>query len=303
LITETFLEEKILPHVAKRHAISVAVRSQNALDVNLRLFDLLGRIAMFGLWIDWLRDKAVKTAESWKRKSDGLLASAFNLIIANPALCSPISDQQAIDIALLLQLSLGREQVPSLTAAWLGDIVDRIEFSFRTHGKYPCIFTLYSDLIGHPREQTDEYMQEATAGSILIPLLACWLIAFGDQSRIAKLEDLMRSELKHCTLQQWLPESESEEFIYKGGVNHGIALVDLRVSASEFEPIKEIARACRHAMAFDELSVISFGYWPILLLACRHYRLPVPPHFWITPLERSVEQSGDKGEGSSLVSA
>lgn len=31
---------------------------------------------------------------------------------------------------------------------------------------------------------------------------------------------------------------------------------------------------------FYSLSAIASGHWPIVAMACRHYRLPIPPHLW-----------------------
>jgi len=45
--------------------------------------------------------------------------------------------------------------------------------------------------------------------------------------------------------------------------------------------LRTIADACSQAKGFEELSANKSGYWPVILTACRHYRLPVPPQFWI----------------------
>src|SRR3546814_18269017 len=42
---------KILPHADVRHALSSAVGSSASLDVNLKLFELVGRLALRGLWM------------------------------------------------------------------------------------------------------------------------------------------------------------------------------------------------------------------------------------------------------------
>jgi hypothetical protein len=183
-----------------------------------------------------------------------------------------------------LQLALSCGQIPADIAAWLTHMTDRIDFAVRTHGKYPCIYTEYRDLIYHPQEKSDAYRKEATSGSILIPLLASWLAALGADEAFAKLEELKRTQLEHCTLQLWLPDQLTEDSIYTGGRDHGLALCDLAISAGGPELLDEIANACRREAAFDNVSAIAAGYWPILLVACRHHRLPVPPQFWITSL-------------------
>lgn len=288
LVTARFLEEKILPHVDKRHAISLAVRSRNALDVNLALFDILGRIAMAGLWISWFAERGgAENSGAGQKKVEELLSSGFKLITNNPALFSPISDQQAIEIALFLQLALNSGHVSADVTTWLTHMADRLDFAVRTHGRYPCIYTDYRDLIEHPRENSSAYLKEATSGSILIPLLASWLTALGRNDTLTRLEELKRTLLEQCTLQLWLPDKLTEDSIYIGGRDSGVALCDLAISNNDFQLLKEIADACIHETGFWELSAIRTGYWPVLLVACRHYRLPVPPHFWIRSLRPS----------------
>ena len=49
-----FLERKILPYVNRQHALSFAVNSGEPADVNLKMFDTLGRLALTGHWMVWL---------------------------------------------------------------------------------------------------------------------------------------------------------------------------------------------------------------------------------------------------------
>jgi hypothetical protein len=257
-------------------------------DVNLALFDLLGRIAMAGLWSVWFAETASAEERAVNQKKiQDLVSEGFNLVAQNPMLFSPISDNQAIDIALFLQLTLSCGHISTDIAAWLTHMTDRIDFAVRTHGKYPCIYTEYRDLIHHPQEKSDAYRKEATSASILIPLLASWLAALGVDEAFAKLGELKRTQLEHCTLQLWLPDELTEGSVYIGGRDHGVALCDLAISAGGSELLDEIANACRREAAFESLSAIATGYWPILLVACRHHRLPIPPHFWISSLRPS----------------
>jgi hypothetical protein len=299
IITTQFLDGKILPHVDKRNAISSSIGSQNAVDVNLAVFDLLGRIAMAGLWNAWFAKwgRAEEKIAN-QRVIQDILSGGFKLIARNPILFSPISDQQAIDIALFLQLALSSGEIPADTVAWLTLMTDRIDFAVRTHGKYPCIYTEYRDLLYHPQEKSDVYRKEATSGSILIPLLACWLAALKADDAFAKLGELRRTQLEHCTLQLWLPDELTEDSIYMGGRDHGVAVCDIAISASGSQLLDEIADACSRETAFDNLSSIATGYWPILLVACRHHRLPVPPHFWINSL-RPTETTRDREPSGS----
>ena len=53
LITSSYLDIKIIPHANKLFAISHAVQSFNDIDVNIKLFDVIGRISLRGLWNHW----------------------------------------------------------------------------------------------------------------------------------------------------------------------------------------------------------------------------------------------------------
>ncbi len=47
------MNNKILPHADRRNALSAAVATRTSVDVNLKLFDMLGRLAMTGHWTVW----------------------------------------------------------------------------------------------------------------------------------------------------------------------------------------------------------------------------------------------------------
>ena len=287
MIASELLERKILPHVGLRDAISMAVRTRSAVDVNLKLFDVLGRIGLTGVWVHWLieHDPDVKRREAAQGQAARFATMGYQLIDNNRALFLPLQDQHAIDIALFLVLVGVLNGSKDDTRAWLHEMVGRLALTLGTHGRYPCVFTEYRDLIAHPRESTDEYRKEATPGSILIPVLSAFLSALNDHDALDRLVDLKAKELRHCTLQMWMPDQLSEDGIYIGAHNHGLALCDLPLSATGDELLKIVRDACEQSKDFDQMSAIATGYWPMILTACRHYRLPVPPQFWIKMVE------------------
>lgn len=286
-IAVELLERKILPHVGTRDGISMAVRTRSAVDVNLKLFDVLGRIALTGLWVHWLieRDPDAKRRAAARDQVAQFATMGYQLIANNRALFLPLQDQQAIEIALFLVLVGTLNGSRDDARAWLHEMVGRLALTVRTHGRYPCVFTEYRDLVAHPRQQTDDYRKEATPGSILIPLLAAFLSALNDRAALEQLVESKTKELSHCTIQLWMPDKPSEDGIYIGAHDHGVALCDLPLSATGDELLKIVRDACNQSKDFDGLSAIARGYWPMILTACRHYRLPVPPQFWIKMVE------------------
>jgi hypothetical protein len=275
-IASELLERRILPHVGAREGISMAIRTRSSVDVNLKLFDILGRIALTGLWVYWSIDgdpdaKRRATAQDHVAR---LASMGYQLIDNNHALFLPLQDQQAIEITLFLVLGGVLNGSEDNARYWLHEMVERLVFTVHTHGRYPCVFTEYGDLVTHPRERTDDYRKEATSGSILIPLLAAFLWALNDREALDRIVDLKAKELQHCTLQLWMPDKSSEDGIYIGNRDHGVALCDLPLSATCSELIKTVRNACSESKDFDGLSAIATGYWPInsLLAAIIDFR-------------------------------
>ena len=113
------------------------------------------------------------------------------------------------------------------------------------------------------------------------------LHALESHEALELLADLKAKELQHCTLQLWIPDKLSEEGIYVGAREHGVALTDLPLSASGNDLLKTVRAGCNQTADFDALSAIASGFWPMILTACRHYRFPVPPQFWINMVDPS----------------
>jgi hypothetical protein len=203
----------------------------------------------------------------------------------HPAQAAGVSDEQAIELALFLSLATQVGHARADIAGWLSEMVHRLKVAVVSHGRYPAALTDYPDLLAHPKAQTDEYRQEVTPGSVLIPLLLAFAARFGDLKSIASLEELIAGPLAHCTLQLWLlPDEESEKHFYLNDAVHGAALADLPTSAGGKDLLKILFSACKTTDWFNSLSAIRVGCFPLILTACRHYRLPVPPQYWISLL-------------------
>jgi hypothetical protein len=155
-----------------------------------------------------------------------------------------------------------------------------LDFAVRTRNRYPASFTSYRELAAHPRDGSDAYFKEAMAGSTLIPLLAAWLRAVSGPAAIESLCALVADELEDCTLQTWMPDEASEEHIYLDDAIHGRALTDLIPAGDGSEFIEVLMRATTDDQALMALSAVRHGAWPLILVACRHHRLPVPPGLW-----------------------
>lgn len=277
---------RYLPNAAIRDGLSTAVGSSFPLDVNLKLFELLGRVALTGIWCHFLGQKNVSLSEEGQDQLDQALSvysdGLIQIINNNGILRSPIMDSHSIDIGMVcIFLAIrGRYDV---IRDWTGNILDSFVFTVKTNNAYPACFTSYGELAAHPRPKSDsDYFRSATAGSTLIPTLVAWRKISDGSTDFREIVGLLDSELAHCTLQLWAPDETSEEKIYTGGDEmHGLAILGISVTKTANELVELIFEECRHSNpVFDGLSAVRLGHWPIILAACRHHRIPIPVSFW-----------------------
>ncbi|MGJ8569499.1 MAG: hypothetical protein ACSHXI_02230 [Hoeflea sp.] len=312
-IWDELFTKKILPFADVRHGLSTAIGSHASIDINLKLFDMIGRLALRGLWMAWqlspnpgpvvLTDEVLATYPSalteekniLVEKIDTLCKQLVQIISNNRSLLSPIGDWQAIDIALALTLLATRSPFHGAIDQWLEEMTKRTIFAYQTHGQYPTCNSSYWDLVEHPAERNDEYRNENTQGSILYPLLALWAAARGNQQVVDEIAAFKMEKLSDCTFQTWLPDEDSEADIYFGGAIHGAALTGIPVTSGSRDTFDFVFEEVNSNGHYDALSVIDFGHWPILLTACRSHRLPVPAHVWrdlLPAIERPPASSG-----------
>lgn len=292
-IFDELVTAKILPHVDKRHAISMAVSSSSPVDVNLKLFDLAGRIALHILWRLWLRsgDATLPVVRNdWGDPVAADLTQKLVLLIRNnPILLSPLQDAQSIEIALGLMVFTMQEDWQPAGASWIEALIDNIIYTYQSHGRYPTIESAYRELLSHPREGTDEYRRDKTAGSTIIPLLRLWetKLPAEDPSDLARF---CTEHLTHCNCQLWFPDEDSESRLYTGDDRHGAMLNGVAVGEDLSASWEAVLGEADNNPHFGSLSAIDMQHWPIILMACRHYRFPVPPNLWINLIRPSVAQ-------------
>ena len=288
-IADDYIASYVEPRAKTAYGLSAAVPSHASLDVNLRMFDLVGRIGSRGLWLLHFVERLAQNGQEEDEEQVGFAVQRTAQLLAdiianNPILFTPIKDSQAIDINIAC-LFLDGVGSNSVIRDWIGKTAEATMFAFRSHGLYPCIHNEYRDLIDHPR-QDDDYRVEATAGSLLIPTLAVWAAVTRDAATLGRLADFVAGPYAHSTLQLLYPGSDTETHLYRNSDAHGLAFTDIEIQRSVEAMLAPIKSEGEASGAFTSLSAVRFGLWPLVILASRHYRIPVPPQFW--PLEESI---------------
>ncbi|CAI1572049.1 hypothetical protein [Serratia liquefaciens] len=288
-ITDCYIERCLIPHVGFKYALSHAVHSPCSIDVNIKLFDVLGRLSVKGHWILDLLSKSYdenppidgesKEQERLYLRLQEITKSINLLVINNPTLLSPQKDSQAIDIGLALSLLSNNSEFDGFVQSWLSEIINRCIFSFNSNGMYPIMYDSYEKLLGHRnKDKTDSlYKNKVTEASILYPLLAVFCSLYKLDSLSKDLEEFTTDKLAHSTLQYWYPNQHSEQSMYSNSDTHGSASTDFPMNGNL--AIKHIAQECDNADSFKKMTAVIKGKAPLVLTACRCYRYPVPFHY------------------------
>ena len=290
IISESLLMDKLGKYVDIPFAVSRAVAPGSPVDVNLALFEQLGRFSLYGLWQYWLachhndEDKMKTCAD----RCSQALEKACQLIGHNPALKSPLCDDFAIEIALFMMLARVCNATEDV-ADYVEEIAQRLQFSLYRRFCYPITETHYHDLIEHAEHShqgSEDYLKEHTSGSVLYPLIVAWLDRLGLTDARDGLAACIERRLSHTTQQVWVPDKDTDERVWRGDPYHGTA-----VTLEECKIPQDYAALVERSMtdndAYDNLSTTKSRLWPILLMACRHFRLPVPPHKWFDETDKS----------------
>ncbi len=148
----------------------------------------------------------------------------------------------------------------------------------------------------------DEYRKSATCASILYPVICLWAALLEDSMLYNNVMIMKRELMQHCTFQFWYPDEQSEMHFYKNDSVHGATLanIDLDISPEEF--IIQVFRECEETQHFQDLSAVKYDWWPLIVVACRHYRLPMPLHLLYGFRKLSTED-GVKEEGTSILAS
>lgn len=300
-ICSEFLRVNVLPYSDKLHAVSSAVWGSSSLDVNLKLFDLLGRLGIDALWASWgaqgCSDDEAAARQEMLLEAQIYIEAIKALINSNPALLLPVKDEQGLDISIALLALVMDGGNREFILSWLGEMLARARFAYEAHARYPSVLQSYSELLEHPHSRDDDYRKNATSGSILYPVIALWAALLQDEQlygKVAQVQELM----PHCTYQLWYPDEGSEDHLYKNSDSHGAVLANLALNTSVQNFLAQVFGECKETKHFEELSAVKYGWWPLIIVACRHYRLPLPVH-----LLSGMNHQDEKDSGVATAAA
>ncbi|MBZ5487255.1 hypothetical protein HW452_06920 [Halomonas aquamarina] len=280
IIAHLLLVEKIGPFADKHYALSMAVNSRNSVDINISLFETLGRLSLHGLWLDTFSTTQGKVfAQEMGEKADNVLDIAIKMLNANPVLCLPIRDDFAIELALFMRLAAVRGRLLSVID-YIRGMSEHLCNGLIARKYYPMPTTDYRSVLAHPGDRSDAYFEENTRAGILYIFVLAWLEIIGDKERSERLRSTLLEHAPHMTHQIWIPDGQTDEVFWGGGQEHGLSVPGLPLNESLEAIFELINRVIKEHPLHERVSAVKVGLLPILLTACRHYRMPIPPHVW-----------------------
>ncbi|WP_446924799.1 hypothetical protein, partial [Klebsiella pneumoniae] len=288
-ITDCYIDHCLTPYVKYRYALSHAVSSPCPIDVNFKLFDVLGRLSVKGHWILSALSKNYSEKPPMSCESDEqiklrlhlrrIMQSISHLVLNNPILFSPFKDSQAIDIGLAVSLLSSNSEFDGFVQSWLSEMVSRCLFSFESNGMYPIVHNSYEKLLAHRNKTNSDhvYKNKATQASILYPLLVVCCRLYKLDSVNQELEQFAKDKLAHCTLQYWYPNQNSEHNMYANSDVHGSAFTSFPMNGKL--ALEHVIQECDNTGSLKTMSAFLKGKEALILTACRCYRYPVPFHY------------------------
>ena len=319
-VWQAYIGEKVLPRADVMHALSFAVGSVEPVDINLALFELVGRIATIGLLKLWMvpgspalpaiadsKDAEVHTitcgpdqiataVPNFSLPEDdqqtlglGLQAKEVAQALAklpetNPTLRAPMLDRHSTDLGLALLLLSCFEDTREAAAYWTRQAANAlmIAVSVRENGpRLPSINSSYEALLDKEGPVTDKEFADATAASTLLPLYALCAKILGEEKLVAELAHFQKKHMAHTNAQGWVPNSRSDQKMWAGHERDGSALQDLEIGENGDMLISALKRECAENTAWPNLSAVRLGHWPLVAIACRRNRTPIPPQLWM----------------------
>lgn len=85
-----------------------------------------------------------------------------------------------------------------------------------------------------------------------------------------------------------MPGADTEALLYLSGPSHGLALCDVPVTGDGEAARKILEIECAADGSYSRLSAVQLEHWPLLVMACRHSRLPLPPQLWLPVIAKET---------------
>lgn len=276
--------DRIAAFTKDRYSFTLSVQGNNEVDVILRFYDVLSRLASFGLYL-----KSRNVGVEFRRK---ILSVIEQLLINNVATVVPLLDSHvsAIGLTMLYLHSDGRRD---LVEVWLEHLISSVVASYKQGYAYPSVGMDYAKLIDHMHANEDSGdVGRNLKSSELIPMFVLLAKILRRDDLCLSLARLVSEFLRTTDYQVWFLDEDSEGVFYSGDSTCGSQLSSL--------PITDVERFVSIVQLESQRSPITFScnmtrHSGLIFIGCRHHDFPLPGNFWAVKISESVAEVGDGG--------
>lgn len=273
--------DKLRPHFLVRDGVSVYA-SENAL-VTEKVFEQIGVIAEIGL-LQFQR--AVDDDTGFFRENAKAVAQILAALIKNnPSSGSPRYDGNAIELSLAFML-FAASNMRDEAKAWLDELAKRVCYVFAKSRWFPIDSDSFDDLVAMEVDDlTEEEKKKLRDLSTLVPTLMYWAVVFQHDDLYVELQQVQGKTFEGVCMQLWYPDELTESIVYREPAQYESGVTEAPiVFPPEVADLISRETKKREAKAIIELetfSAIQQGMFALIMMACRHFRTPFPPQFWI----------------------
>ena len=280
IITKSYIE-KLKPFCHSKYTLSANSHFGSHINTNLKLFDLSSRFSVYAYWLyfDLENEKNLEIKKNLSEEICIHLDFLQELILNNGILLSPIKDSQIIEILLLfIAFNLSNEEKHILFIKhYFNNLINALKASYNMNYLYPIIYEDFKEILNHVSNYNENNFKEATTGSLMLPSLALIASIFNDEASFNIIQEIQKEKLSHCNFQFWFPREKSENMMLKSPNRfHGACWSSVPTQKNMPTFIQEFKSMLSNNDHLKDFSLIKNNLYPILLVACRHYRQPIP---------------------------
>lgn len=288
LITTVEYFNKVQSHLHTKDALTKY--HQEAALLTERVFEEIGRAASIGLsHLLW----GVATKDEQRVKGADAVADTLRAFLETHRCSgSPCYDGQVIDVSLgmLLLLLTGRVECAK---TWLRELTGRLTFGFRTGRWFPISTDFFDDLAAFEVDRDDVDIAKLKEMSWMIPTVAQWAAALGEDQAYTHLVGLRSDALKDTCFQLWYPDQKTDEIMFRGPAHFesGIAEAPVELPPTADEMRAHIKKISTESPVKEpiESSASRAGLPWLDFIASRHFRTPMSPTFWQTLVSEQID--------------
>lgn len=252
--------------------------ASDEVDVNIRAFDVLGRLSSYAIALDEYIDKSqAAMGDDFKSEVDNVLSMVAKMIANVHTLTTPLMDDQLSSISQATAF-LVRHGKDDEVGNWIMGMAMSIWGCLMIRKGYPTIGCDYEQLLDHVHiDHDEEYRHETWPASELIPFLYFVSSRLGRQDCLQKIQEIVQL-IPDCALQVWFPDADTESKICESEVQltgRMLHPVGVRGNQDCLIVIPSVAASHKGTFSFEGTPYFGLSY-----IGCRRSALPLPPWLW-----------------------